>query len=84
MLHMLQGKSWRQIGRELNVPHVSVYHFFQFVREKKELEYIFSYFVERGIILSLGNEKNITLEYLATDERKEYSKRELAQIFAQK
>ena len=84
MLHILQGKSWRQIGRELNVPHVSVYHFFQFVWEKKELEYIFAYFIERRITLYLGDEKNITLEYLERDDLVEKSLIELARIFGKK
>ena len=84
MLHILQGKSWRQIGKELSIPHVSVYHFWQFVSEKKELEYIFAYFIERRIALYLGDEKNITLEYLEQDNLVEKSLVELARIFERK
>ena len=84
MLHILQGKSWRQIGKELAIPHVSVYHFFQFVSDKKELQYIFAYFIERRIALYLGDEKNITLEYLERDDLVQKSLTELARIFAKK
>ncbi|MDD2693628.1 MAG: hypothetical protein PHY14_01725 [Candidatus Gracilibacteria bacterium] len=74
LLYVFQKKSWRQIGKELNVPHLSVYNFYSHIQDSDELHDFLLYFIERRIVLSIADERNITREYLETDEIVEKSK----------
>lgn len=81
LLHVFQKKSWRQIGKELNIPYLSVYNFYSYIQDSAELRDFLLYFIERRIVLSLTDEKNITREYLETEEIVEKSLEKLKMMF---
>ena len=68
LLHIFQKKSWRRVALELWIPHVTAFQFYSDVSEWENREKLISYFIERRILLYLGDEKNITKEYLESDE----------------
>jgi hypothetical protein len=68
LLHVFQKKSWRRVGWELGISHVTAFQFYRDIYEQEELKKVLVYFIERKIVLYLGEEKNITKEYLESDE----------------
>ena len=77
LLHLFQKKSWRQVGSELNIPHLPIYNFYSQIHDAPEFRELLIYFIERRIALSLLSEKSITREYLQTFEILERSRKEL-------
>ncbi len=76
LLHVFQNKSWRQVGSELNIPHLPIYNFYSQIQHTSELRELLVYFIERRIALSLLTERATTREYLETDEVVERSREE--------
>ncbi len=68
LLHVFQKKSWRTVALEVGISHVTAFQFYNDVRDTAEFHEILSYFIERRIVLSILHEKNITREYLESDE----------------
>ena len=68
LLHIFQKKSWRTVALEVGISHVTAFQFYNEIKNKNELHDVLSYFIERRIILSILHEKNITREYLESDE----------------
>ena len=77
LLHLFQKKSWRQVGSELNIPHLPIYNFYSQIQYTREFRELLIYFIERRIALSLLSEKTITREYLKMDDVVERSREEL-------
>ena len=76
MLHIFQKKSWRQIGRELWVAHIPVYNFTTQMEWWVAFQNLLAYLIERRIVLWIGDERNITREYLESEEILERSREE--------
>ncbi len=62
--HILQRKSWRNLSKEFWVWHIALFNFYNFIKEKQELEIIFHRFIDRRIILFLGEKPIIKQDYL--------------------
>ena len=77
LLYVFQKKSWRQVGSELNIPHLPIYNFYSQIQYTREFRELLIYFIERRIALSLLSEKTITREYLKMDDVVERSREEL-------
>ena len=68
LLHVFQKKSWRTVALEVGISHVTAFQFYNEIKNTDEFHTVLSYFIERRIILSILYEKNITREYLESDE----------------
>lgn len=67
LLHVLQGKSWRQAAAYIGVPYTILYQFYRTIEASNIIDSIVHYVIERRIALYVQDEKHITQELLESD-----------------
>jgi len=66
--HILLKKSWRKISAQIWVPYLPIYQFYKRIKDKPELKEMLNYFCEKKVVSYIWSEKNITKEFLESDE----------------
>ena len=73
LIHILLKKSWRKISVQIWVPYLPIYQFYKKIEDKPELKEMLKYFCEKKVISFIKDEKNITKEFLDSEELVEKS-----------
>lgn len=68
IIHILLKKSWRKISAQIWVPYLPIYQFYKKIEDKPELKDMLNYLSEKKVISYIGEEKNITRDFLDSEE----------------
>lgn len=66
--HILLKKSWRKVSVQFWIPYLPIYQFYQKIKDKPELVEMLIFFCNNKVISYIEDEKNITKEFLESDE----------------
>ena len=66
--HILLKKSWRKISAQFWIPYLPIYQFYKKIEDKPELIQMLEFFCKRKVISYIVDEKNITREFLDSEE----------------
>lgn len=80
-LHLLQGKSWRQIGRELGAPHVPIYNCAHDWIHQSAFHSLLSDLVEKGVVVYFDPSTPLTRERLESAIQRRLSQEQLEILF---
>lgn len=78
IIHIFQKKSWRYIANSFWISHFALFNFFNFIKDREELNNILNEFIDRRILLYINENKQFTNSDLDNNEEiLELTKREL-------
>ncbi len=64
IIHVLKRKSWRSLQKEFWINYITLYNFYNSIKNKEVFLQIFHRFINKRIILFVGEKRLITKEYL--------------------
>jgi hypothetical protein len=80
LIHILLKKSWRKIAEQIWIPYLPIYQFYKKIEDKPELIDMLNYFCEKKVISYIWDKKDITRDFLESEQLIEQSLNKIKEI----